>query len=196
MKRGPGGRAGRVLAAAVLAVLAGIAARGASPQRGANGLRGALAGPIVDLPGERVGERIEFEPDLASALLARAPEEPVSVPDWPVAPGVRRTIRVARHEVYAPGARTIRVDAGGETEVPRSRLAFFWGEDDAGGRVMVSVDPETHAVRGLSGSKDGLYGARSRSRRRARAAPPRARLSAGGRTRRAAALHVRAGGLH
>ncbi len=106
MKRGPGGRAGRrVLAAAVLAVLAGIAARGASPRHGSDGLRGAPAGPIVDLAGERVGERIEFEPDLAPALLARAPEEPLSIADWPVAPGVRRTIRVARHEVYAPGAR-------------------------------------------------------------------------------------------
>ena len=40
----------------------------------------------------------------------------MAVPDWPVAPGVRRTIRVARHEVYAPEARMIRVDAGGEIE--------------------------------------------------------------------------------
>ncbi len=71
------------------------------------GLRGASDGPIVDLPGARVGERIEFEPGLAPALLARAPEEPLSVPDWPVDVGVRRTIRVARHEVYAPGARIV-----------------------------------------------------------------------------------------
>jgi len=66
-------------------------------------------------------------------------------------------VRVARHEIYAPGARMIRVDDNGETDVPRSRLAFFWGEDDAGGRVMVSVDPATHAIRGLSRGPDGFF---------------------------------------
>src|SRR5664279_1230820 len=148
---------GSVLAAAAVAVLAGIGARGASPLRALGGLRGAARGPIVDLPGARVGERIAFEASLASSLLASGPEQPLSLLEWPVAPGVRRAVRVARHEIYAPGARMIRVDGNGETDVPRSRLAFFWGEDDAGGRVMVSVDPETHAIRGLSRGPDGFF---------------------------------------
>ncbi|MCM3875474.1 MAG: zinc-dependent metalloprotease, partial [Thermoanaerobaculia bacterium] len=158
MKRVPKGRTGRrVLAAAALAILAGIGARGASPLLAPGSLRGAAPGSIVDLPGARVGERIAFEASLAPALLARSPEEPVSVLEWPVAPGVRRAVRVARHEIYAPGARMIRVDGNGETDVPRSRLSFFWGEDDAGGRVLISVDPATHAIRGLSRGPDGFF---------------------------------------
>ena len=80
MNRTPSGRTGRrVLAAAALAIFAGIGARGASPLLAPRGLRGAAPGPIVDLPGARVGERIAFEASLAPALLASAPEEPVSV---------------------------------------------------------------------------------------------------------------------
>ncbi len=158
MNRVPNGRTGwRVVAAAALAILAGIAARGASPRLAPGGLRGAEPGPIVELPGGSLGERIAFEASLAPELLASAPEATVSVTGWPVAPGVRRTVRVARHEIYAPGARMIQVDGNGETDVPRSRLAFFWGEDDAGGRVMLSVDPATHAIRGLSRGPDGFF---------------------------------------
>lgn len=161
MNRVPGGRRGRgVLAAAALttlATLASIGAGGSSPLLSTDVLKGAAPGPIIDLPGARVGERIAFEPSLASALLASPFEATISISEWPVAPGVRRDVRVARHEVYAPGARMIRVDGGGETDVPRSRLAFFWGEDGAAGRVMLSVDPATHTIRGLSRTGDGFF---------------------------------------
>ncbi|HSB63046.1 MAG TPA: M12 family metallo-peptidase, partial [Thermoanaerobaculia bacterium] len=43
------------------------------------------------------------------------------------------------------------------TEVPRSRLVFLWGTDDAGGRVLVSVDPEARTLQGRSFGPDGVH---------------------------------------
>jgi hypothetical protein len=145
-----------VAAAAVVAALAAIAASGSAPVDAPGDLRAADPGPIVDTP-RGPAERLDFHPGVAPALLALAPDQTIALQDWPVAPGVRRAVRLARHEVYAPGARMIRVDAGGETDVPRSRLVFLWGTDEAGGQVMVSVDPESRALRGLSRGTEGFH---------------------------------------
>src|SRR6266699_2333824 len=50
-------------------------------------------------------ELVVFDPGLAPALLAVPPESSVRIDDWPVAPGLRRTLVMARHDVYAPDGR-------------------------------------------------------------------------------------------
>ncbi len=136
----------------------GLVAGGTIPLGGSQDLRAGSPGRIVDLPdGRGEAELFSFDSSLVPVLLSAAPETDVDVAEWPAAPGVRRSVRLARHEIYAPGARMLRVDAGGEHDLARSRLVFFWGGDEAGGRVMVSVDPETHELRGLSRGPDGIH---------------------------------------
>ena len=74
------------------------------------------------------------------------------IDDWPVAPGLRRTLTVARHDVYAPDARIVAIDHGHEVAVPRSRQVFFWGaiEDEPGSTVMIALDPEDRTVSGFT----------------------------------------------
>jgi hypothetical protein len=117
-------------------------------------------GKIVDLPGGRgEGELLRLDERLAARLLALAPEDSAGVADWPVAPGIRRGVRLARHEIWAEGAKVFRVDASGRTELPRSPLAFFWGGDTggAGSRVLVTVDPRTRELTALAHGPDGVY---------------------------------------
>src|SRR5512140_533751 len=100
------------------------------------------------LAAARAGELVRLDERLVPALLALSPEESVAVADWPVAPGVRRAVSLARHEVWADGAKVFRADASGRTELPRSSLRFFWGSDTEGGgsRVLVTVDPLTREL--------------------------------------------------
>lgn len=148
-------RKGSAAAAAVLLLaLAGplAAARpDAPPAAGA-------PGKVVDLPGGRgEGELLTFDRGLVPALLGLAPEEGAAVTDFPVAPGLRRTVLLVRHEVWAENAKVFRVDAGVRTEVPRPALAFFWGSDTegAGTRVLVAVDGRSRALRALVHAPDG-----------------------------------------
>lgn len=115
-------------------------------------------GKIVDLPGGRgEGELLRFDDRLVPALLALAPEESAAIADWPVAPGVRRAVRLSRHEVWAEGARVFRVDAIGRTELPLSPLVFFWGGDTEGeSRVLVTVDPRTRVLTALVHGPEGV----------------------------------------
>jgi Metallo-peptidase family M12 len=138
------------------ALLAGIAAIGSSPVDPPGDLRAAVLGPIIDRSGGPA-ELVAFDPGLAPVFLALGPEQRVSLTDWPVAPGVRRSVSLARHEVYGPDARMIRIDANGETDIPRSRLVFLWGADEVGGQVMVSVDPDSHELRGISRGPEGFH---------------------------------------
>lgn len=156
-----GSRGRRVAIGAALA-FAGFffstAARGTSPQ--ASSLPAGGPGQIVDLPGDRgLAERFSFDVTLAPALLALAPEEGKEISGFPIAPGVRRTVRLVRHEIYAEGARVYRVEGRFRTEVPRSRLAFFWGSDveGAGNRLFVAVDPATRALSGLVHGPEGTH---------------------------------------
>ncbi|HEV7519245.1 MAG TPA: hypothetical protein VGR07_23395, partial [Thermoanaerobaculia bacterium] len=91
-------------------------------------------------PGERVvapdlksaAELVTLDGSLTPQLLALAPEASLKVTDWPVAPETRSDVVLTRHEVYSPEAKIFRVDGKRLAEVPRSRLAFYWGvaEDD------------------------------------------------------------------
>ncbi|MBK9063729.1 MAG: hypothetical protein IPL89_11125 [Acidobacteria bacterium] len=123
-------------------------------------LSAGAPGKIVDLAGGRgEGELLHLDARLVPALLALAPEESAVVADWPFAPGVRRAVRVERHEVWAEGAKVFRVDAGGRTEIPRSSLVFFWGGDTegAGARVLVVVDPSTRTLTALAHGPEGVH---------------------------------------
>ena len=149
-----------VLAAWVLA-----AAAHASEPRVVVGPGPALALEVVGPAGP--SETFAVGPVLPTALRETALEETVRVADWPVAPGERRTVELTRHDVYAPDARIVAVGAGGETEVPRSRLIFFWGTavGDPSRRVLLSLDPETGTLGGLGVTPDGVFEVRAAVRR-------------------------------
>lgn len=124
------------------------------------GLRAAPPGRIAIAPdGLSPMELVVFDPGLLPALLAVPLEGSVRIDDWPVAPGLRRALVVARHDVYAPDARIVAVDHGREVDVPRSRQVFFWGsiEDEPGSTVMVALDPEDQTVSGFTMSADGSF---------------------------------------
>jgi hypothetical protein len=140
---------------AVLALGAPLAA--ARPDEEA---RAGAPGKLVDLPGGRgEGELLRLDDRLVPILLALAPEESAAVADWPFAPGVRRAVRLSRHEVWAEGAKVFRVDATGRTEVPRAPLVFFWGSDTEGAssRVLVTVDPRTRALTAIMHGPEGVH---------------------------------------
>jgi len=131
--------------------------------------------PAVDLPAARAvppeapvvivkapdlasdAELVRFDAELLPALLRVRTGERVRIAGWPVAPGTRRDVVIVRHEIYAPGARVLRVDAGGTHEVPRSRLVFFWGAmaDDPSSGIYVAVDPVTGTVESLTRTAAG-----------------------------------------
>lgn len=96
-------------------------------------------------------ELVRFDAGLLPALLRVRTGDRVRIAGWPVAPGARRDVVIVRHEIYAPGARVLRVDAGGTHEVPHSRLVFFWGSlaDDPSSGIYVAVDPVTGTVESL-----------------------------------------------
>ncbi len=102
-------------------------------------------------------ELIRFDSELVPALLRAQPGERVLISGWPVAVGARKDVTIARHEIYAPGARVLRVDAGGAHELPRSRLVLFWGTvaDDPLSGIYVAVDPVTGTVESLTRTADG-----------------------------------------
>ena len=104
-------------------------------------------------------ELVRFEAELLPALLRVRPGERVRIAAWPVAPGARQDVLITRHEIYAPGARVLRVDAGGTREVPRSRLVFFWGThaSDRESGIFISVDPVTGTFESVTQSKAGQY---------------------------------------
>jgi hypothetical protein len=104
-------------------------------------------------------ELVTLDGSLLPTLLALAPETSLKVTDWPVAPETRRDIVLTRHEIYAPDAKIYRVDGQGQTELPRSTLALYWGvtEGDDPVRVFLAIDPATGAIQSFTQSQDGLY---------------------------------------
>jgi uncharacterized repeat protein (TIGR01451 family) len=148
----------------------------------------AGAGPSLGLDVAGPGgptENFAAAAELTGGLLGTAVEETVRVRDWPVAPGDRRMVEVTRHDVYAPGARIVAVGRDGEAEVPRSRLLFFWGSaaGDGSRRVLISVDPDTGNLGGLSVTPEGVFDIRATGRRsEQRIAPVEAPIAANGAT--------------
>jgi len=156
-----------ILIAAIAALAAAVTA--ASVPAFAGAPPAAAFDPAVDLPVARAvppdapvvivkapdlasdAELVRFDAGLLPALLRVRTGERVRIAGWPVAPGARRDVLLTRHEIYAPGARVLRVDAGGTHELPRSRLVFFWGSlaDDPSSGIYVAVDPVTGTVESL-----------------------------------------------
>src|SRR5689334_10529482 len=91
-------------------------------------LDAAVRGQMIDAAGaaERA-EVVRFGNAVAPELIGAAPEESVRIAGWPVAPGERADVLLTRHEVYATDARIYKVEGNRRTEVPRSRLVFYWG---------------------------------------------------------------------
>ncbi len=140
-----------------LAAALGTAGR-ALAERPADRLVATRPGPLYGTPDGGEGELLAFDARLAPALATLAAGERMAVDSWPVAPGVSRTMVLTRTEVYASDARIVAIGASGETEVPRSRWAFFQGRDVSGSaRAAVAVDPDTGTMKGLVSSERGLH---------------------------------------
>ena len=136
----------------LLALFLARPAAGAAPA-----LRAVDQGSLAMSAKGQLEERLTLNRDLASALLAVPLEGSLRIVDWPLFPGVRGAVTLARHDVYAPGARVVKIVPEGEIEIPHSRLAFFWGEDESSGdRVVVSVDPADGSLDGRTFSEDGV----------------------------------------
>jgi hypothetical protein len=148
----------RLLALAAI-FLPGIPAQAAQPggpemSRVSAGRPGA----IVDAPsGQGEAELLAFDSTFTAKLLALTPEESLRADDWPIAPGVRRSVVLTRRDNYATDARIVKIDGDREVELPRSRLLFFRGESEDGTRVGVSLDPDSGQMRGLSIGPEGLH---------------------------------------
>lgn len=97
--------------------------------------------------------------------------------------GGRADLRFERIEVYAAGARVIRIDAAGEHELPRSRRVHWIGRDGAGTvRGSLSFDPGLDRVAGSGYSPAGAFawsGQRDGDRLRLQARPLASVLPAG-----------------
>lgn len=119
-----------------------------------------VAGPgwnVTAPDGASPAERFALNKDVVPLLAQVRPGDEVPLVDFPMAPGLRGAVSLTRHDVYAPGAIVWRVDPSGMTEVPRSRLAFLWGEaDDASrSRVLTVVDPEAGTMEAFVATAEG-----------------------------------------
>ncbi len=103
-------------------------------------------------------EKVALSPSLASNLLKAPLDASVRIDGWPVAPGVRRSVLVTRHDVYDPAARVVVAEGDRLVDVPRSPLVFFWGTvEEEGGSVLLSVDPRGLTFEGRSETEHGSY---------------------------------------
>jgi hypothetical protein len=119
----------------------------------------AAAGPgqIQDGP-EGPAEKLAVSSSLASSLLKLPVDGSARIDGWPVAPGVRRSVLVTRHDVYDPAARLVVAEGDRLVDVPRSPLVFLWGSvDGEGGSVLLSVDPRVLTLEGRSETEHGAY---------------------------------------
>ena len=129
----------RRLLVVVSIVFAAHPALAAAPSEVTRHADAEARGQVIEAAGTAArAEVVTFGTSLAERLRGTPPGQRVRVAGWPVAPGERADVVLTRHEVYAPGARVFKVQAGKTTEVPRSRLAFLWGEaeNDADQRVF------------------------------------------------------------
>lgn len=124
---------------------------------------------------------------LDSAQSARLAALPIGselvLDDVPDGRGGHATLHFKRIEIYAPGARVLRIDAAGERELPRSARVHWIGAD-ASGRVRGSLafDPGFERIAGNGVSPAGgfaLSGARDGDRLRLRAQPIESTLPPG-----------------
>jgi len=78
------------------------------------------------------------------------PGTPLTIEGWPVAPGQRRSITVERHEVVDRSAPRRLVSPSGIVPLPASSRVHLWGHLGEGdGRLLLSLDPAAHSLRGF-----------------------------------------------
>ena len=97
-------------------------------------------------------EHVRFARRLIASLASLTPEETVEIRDWPVAPGVSRTLRFQREEIYSPEAEIVVIDNQGEHALPRPKLFALRGVSIDGGddAVALVVDPASGVIHGVS----------------------------------------------
>ncbi len=123
-------------------------------------LAAGLALQVGAAPRRDAGEAAFAIPSgIRARLAAMSPGEEVSLPGWPVAPGITARVRLVAHEIYAPEAKIFVVKGRQVAEAPRSSRRHLWGaaEGDRRIRVMVSVDPLSGEVHGLVLSPQGSF---------------------------------------
>jgi hypothetical protein len=107
--------------------------------------------------GNTLEEVVTLNRDVSLTLLRAPLGARIQFADWPVAPGLRRTVTLERHDIYAADAKIVKIVPEGIVEVPRSRWLFFWGDDAEGAnRVVVSVDPDNATLHAMSMSDEGV----------------------------------------
>lgn len=123
-------------------------------------LHAEAAGRLETAPdGFSDAELVTLRPGLTARLLAIPVDGSVIVEGWPTAPGERSTLELTRMDVYAPGARIVKVERGKLVDLPRSRLVFFRGlvAEDPDARVMLAMDPDAQSFEGLVSRPEGLH---------------------------------------
>ena len=136
-----------LLAACAVGLAGGTAARAAQETT----VR-AVVTQLKAVPVAGETEEVQLDPALPPTLLKLRTGSSVAVADWPVSPGVRQEVELTRVEVYAPGAKIVKVENGRTVELPRSRHVFFQGRsvDDPETRLVVAVDPDTLTLEGTA----------------------------------------------
>jgi hypothetical protein len=115
-------------------------------------------GRLVATPtGAGEAEAVRLDPGVTASLLKLKPGSSAAVADWPGAPGVRQEVELTRVEIYAPGAKVVKIENGRAVELPRSRHAFFHGRsvDDPETRLVIAVDPDTRTLEGTAYTRQG-----------------------------------------
>ncbi|HEY6929942.1 MAG TPA: M12 family metallo-peptidase, partial [Thermoanaerobaculia bacterium] len=106
--------------------------------------------------GNALEEVVTLNREVPLTLLRAPLGARIQFADWPVAPGVRRTVTLERHDIYAADAKIVKIVPEGIVEVPRSRWLFYWGDDAEGAsRIVVSVDPDDATLHAMSMSDEG-----------------------------------------
>jgi len=148
---------GCVLLLLVLGIATGTAAA-SQPSRALP--RTVTTSKLVVAPnGSGEAEVVEIDASVVSSLMSLTAESSLAVADWPVAPGVYQEIELTRFDVYAPDARVVRIERGKAVDLPRSRHLFFHGRsvDDPETRLMISLDPDTRELAGVTYSREGQH---------------------------------------
>jgi len=83
-------------------------------------------------------------------LATIPPGTPLTIEGWPVAPGQRRAITIARHEVVDRSAPRLLVSPSGAVPLKASSRVHLWGRlAGDGGRILLSLDPAARSLRGF-----------------------------------------------
>ena len=136
--------------AAVAVVLTLFSAVGGAATAAGITIADAIPGRLEVSPGGVLQERIVIPATVFDRLATAAPGTSVTIEAWPVAPGQRRSITVARHQVVDPAARRLLVSPAGAMPLPASSRIHLWGELAGGdGRILLSLDSVAHGLRGF-----------------------------------------------